>query len=283
MLKEFKHQQGKFAWMQDLRVWFVGLGASLIGLNLLMLWRSDEPDAFNTQLLLWLALGSLLWERRQSLNWRSSSWASGLGLLLIGFVLVRTYSPAGYQLVVSPLLSGMGVFLLASGGKSLRNYWRELILLALPIVSQIVGFGLELIDLPTRTAQFSAYLLWSVGFEVQRRGVFILQPSGSVEVYAACSGVGSVIQMLNLAVVFFLLFRTTLVQKIICLLVAVAIGFITNGIRVAIMALLVAYANRSAFDFWHGGEGSLIFSVISTLLFVGFCWLAFLRQPSELS
>jgi cyanoexosortase A len=282
MLKEFGNPlDGKLIKFLDLRIWLLGLGASLIGLHLLVLWRADQPESFNTSLLLYLALGSLLWDKRQKIWWRSSAFATGLGLFLIGFVLVRNYSPDGYQPVVSPLFSGLGVFMLASGIKHLRDYWRELLILTLPIISQVFEFLLELIDLPTLTAKLATYLLWLAGFQVERQGVFIMQPTGTVEVYAACSGISSVIQMLNLAVVFFLLFRTTSFQKILCLILAILIGFFTNSIRVAIMALLVVFSNTQSFDYWHGGQGSLIFSVISTLLFVAFCWFAILRQPAQ--
>jgi cyanoexosortase A len=264
-------------------MWLLLLAVSLAALHLLMLARVDQPDQLNISLLLWLAVIYLLWEKRQFLYLRSGPFASSLGTILIGFVLLRTFSPAGYHLGVSPLLSGLGAGLLASGTRRLRDYWRELIILSLPIVSLACSFILEMISLPILTTQFATYLLWSLGFEVQRQGVFIFQPTGIVEVYAACSGVSSILQMLNLSVVFLLLFPTTLAQKAICLVVASLIGFISNGIRVAIMALLVAFSNRQAFDYWHGGQGSMIFSVIATLMLISFLWLAFLRQPAPTS
>jgi cyanoexosortase A len=266
--------------LQSVKVWLLTLGLSLAGLHLLMLSRANQPEQLNTSLLLWLAVFFLIWERRTKLHLRSGRFASLLGTMLIGFVLLRTFSPAGYHLHVSPLLSVLGLGLLASGSKRLFDYWRELIILSLPIFSLVFKFGLEIIDLPILTAKFATYLLWFLGFEVQRQGVFILQPTGNVEVYSACSGVSSILQMLNLSVLFFLLFPTRLIQKGVCLIVAILIGFISNGIRVAIMAFLVAFSNPKAFEYWHGGQGSMIFSVIATLMLMGFCWLAFLRQPA---
>jgi exosortase/archaeosortase family protein len=59
----------------------------------------------------------------------------------------------------------------------------------------------------------------------------------------------------------------------------VLLGFIVNGIRVALMAILVASSNKSAFTYWHGGDGSLIFAIISMVLFGIFCWFAYVRNP----
>jgi hypothetical protein len=42
-----------------------------------------------------------------------------------------------------------------------------------------------------------------------------------------------------------------------------------------VMALLIG---QPAFDYWHTGQGSLVFSMIAVLLFGVFCWFAFLRD-----
>jgi exosortase/archaeosortase family protein len=38
------------------------------------------------------------------------------------------------------------------------------------------------------------------------------------------------------------------------------------------MAILVAQQQMAAFDYWHEGDGSLVFSLIAVLLFGLFCW-----------
>jgi exosortase/archaeosortase family protein len=71
-----------------------------------------------------------------------------------------------------------------------------------------------------------------------------------------------------------------LLLKILVPIVAVSLAFIVNGIRVAVMAVLSASSNEKAFDYWHLGEGSLIFSLLSVLSFGLFC-LFLLRQQEE--
>jgi cyanoexosortase A len=125
-------------------------------------------------------------------------------------------------------------------------------------------------------------LLWYTGFEVKRQGLFLFLPTGRVEVYGACSGLHSVLQMLNISVLFLLLFPVrSHLQKLFCILFAVVLGFFVNAIRVALMAILIAFSNKQAFEYWHGGDGSLVFSMISVLLFGCFCWFVFLRTPQK--
>ena len=85
------------------------------------------------------------------------------------------------------------------------------------------------------------------------------------------------------------MFPTSLTKKILVPFVAVAIAFVVNGVRVAIMAALYSYSHPETFKYWHTGTGSQIFFLISTLLFGGFCYLISQnqaidnQQPREIS
>ena len=162
----------------------------------------------------------------------------------------------------------LGVGLLASGLQGLYQYWKELCLFGLLMLNPLLKFGLELSNLPRLTAQTAAFMLWYTGFDVRLEGLSLLLPTGRVDVYGACSGVGSMLQMLYISVLFLLLFslRSTL-QQVLAVLLAVLIGFLVNAARVALMAVLVAFSQKSAFDYWHTGDGSLIFAAIAVGLF----------------
>ena len=49
---------------------------------------------------------------------------------------------------------------------------------------------------------------------------------------------------------------------------SVVIGFLVNAMRVSLMAILVSQKQMAAFEYWHDGSGSLVFSVIGTILLV---------------
>jgi len=70
-------------------------------------------------------------------------------------------------------------------------------------------------------------------------------------------------------------------KKIIVPITAVLIGFSVNGVRVALMAILVAYSTSENFEYWHKGDGSQIFSLISALLLGLFCFLLLRLDESK--
>jgi cyanoexosortase A len=66
-------------------------------------------------------------------------------------------------------------------------------------------------------------------------------------------------------------------QKILVPVLAIFLAFVVNGVRVALMAALAASSKPEAFEYWHKGNGSLMFSLIAVLLFGLFC-LFLIRQ-----
>lgn len=263
--------------LQEPKSWLLALTLALALLHLIILDFSGQPNLMSVSILMWLAIASLLWDKRQSLNFNSGVFSSALGGTLIALVLLRSVSPGGYHLFVSPLISGIGLALMASGIKGLPSYWKELLILSLLALYSQFSAILNAIDLSTLTAQFGNFALLLGGFQAYRDGVTITLPTGRVEVYGACSGVESIMLMFYIACLFLLLIPIGRGQRLICLGVAVLLGFVINGVRVALMAWLVAYSNQEAFKYWHGDDGSLIFAIISVGIFGLFCWFAYVR------
>jgi cyanoexosortase A len=105
-------------------------------------------------------------------------------------------------------------------------------------------------------------------------------PTGIVEVYKGCSGMKIILDMWGLAALLLVIFPTNGRQKILVPVAATFIGFAVNLVRVVIMAILLAFDNQTAFEYWHEGDGSLVFSMISVLIFGLFCFLM-LRLDEE--
>lgn len=89
--------------------------------------------------------------------------------------------------------------------------------------------------------------------------------------------------LLQLALLFLLMFPTRLRDKVLVPVAAVTLAFIVNGVRVALMAVLAAFSNQNTFEYWHSGGGSQIFSVISMLTFGLFCQLIMHQNKSSQS
>lgn len=261
------------------KLWLLAIATSLIAIHLTLISRANDASLLGTSALFWLAVASLVWAKQDNLILSSRTVASFCGISLVSLVLIKSAFVFEYDyfLRLSPLLSTIGVALLASGFKGLKQYWQELLILCFLIPSP--GAIALVIDISTFTAQFATVILWYAGFDVVQQGVFVNLPTGSVEVYPGCSGIESMLQMLGLAVLFLVIFPTNRQDKICLPILAIAIAFAVNGFRVALMAVLAASSDSQALYYWHKGDGSLIFSTISVLILGCYC-LCLLRRDN---
>ena len=244
--------------------------ANLMALNLNLSDRIGKSDFLSHSILFWITTLFLLWQKRDRLNLESDTSSSVVGSLLLALVIYKSLHlfQGDYFIRIAPLFSLLGWGLLASGMKGLKQYWREIFLwgfLAIPWELVYV------LNISVITAKFSAFILWLLGFEVTLKGIWLILPTGSVEVYSGCSGVEMILQLLGLSWIVFAIAKTNWQQKIWLPIAAILIGFTVNGIRVALMAVLVALSDSEGFTYWHVGNGSLIFSAISVLIFGTIC------------
>lgn len=249
----------------------LSISAGLIAIHLHVTWENDNADFLTTSVLFWVAVCSLLWKRRHTLNLETGVVSTCLGALLIGMVLLKSTSFSISFPYISPLISALGIGLIASGFKGLKQYRPELIVLFFLGIPHVTLFWL--IDISELTAKFAAFVLWYLGFEVFRQGFSIALPTGGIEVYPGCSGMMNILDQLRLAVLLLVMFPTAGRTKILVSVVAMLIGFVINGVRVVLMTVLVAFNNQQSFEYWHVGNGSLIFSTLSVLILCIFCFL----------
>lgn len=267
--------------LRNPEIWLLGIAATLTVIQLHLVWLSRRYELIEPSFLCWGAAWFLVWKRRNALALESGVAASCVGFSIVLWVLIRSASLSGYDsfLRFSPFVSALGLALLASGFKGCKQYLKELLALGM-----IVVFSPSLvlaIDLSPMTAGFASNLLWYLGYRVSQQGLNIILPTGVVEVYRGCSGMNSVLQLLTLGFLFLILFPTKWVYRILVPIVAVTIAFIVNGVRVALMAVLFDPVNRSAFNYWHLGDGSLIFAMIAVALFGLFCYFLPIQEREE--
>lgn len=240
--------------------------AVLITLHLNLTFQSANTDLLSSAFLFWMAVISLIWKKHNTLKHNSDAISSLVGALLIILLLSKSIlSSYDHFLRIFPLISIFGLGLLASGFKDLNQYGQEMLLLAFFAVPP--GLVSLFIDLSGLTARFAAFVLALLGFRAVTQGVNVILPTGFIEVYHGCSGMSAILQLLGLSLIIICIFPTNVPQKIWLISIAIFLGFVINGLRVALMAVLVAAYNQSAFKYWHVGDGSLIFSTSAVLIF----------------
>ncbi len=249
----------------------LGLGGILMAVYFTVNLRADKMAHLAMSLVFWCAALSSLWDKRSHLKLGTNIFSLGIGAsLVVGILVYSLRPPTGVFLGFAPFVSALGIVLLASGIQAIGQYNPELLmLLCLGIPKLLLKF---LPDISPLTAQFSTFLLWYSGFSVQLDNNHILLPGGGVNVVPACSGLNLITYMLGVTVIFLLMFPLNISTKILAPIVAMALGFIINGIRVALLALLSTTRNAALFDYWHSNDGALFFVMLTVLLFGLFCW-----------
>lgn len=264
--------------------WLLAITSGLIAIYITALWKSDDSAHLGMSGLFFLGVGSMIWERRDELNLESETIPTILGVLIIGGLLLNSTNFAPPETInpfwrLYPFIAAVALSLIASGFQGFKQYWRELTILFFVGGPSVIISSLT--DISEVTAKFSTILLWYTGFDVAREGVYVILPTGSIKVYGGCSGLESITYVLGLAVMCMLMFPTkNKTHKYIVPIVGLIIGFVVNGFRVALMAMLVAYSKPEAFDYWHEGDGSLIFGMIAVMMF-GLFYMFLMKQDEN--
>ncbi|MEO0985299.1 MAG: cyanoexosortase A [Cyanobacteria bacterium J06639_14] len=253
----------------------LGIGAGLIAIHLTLTWKTDNANLFCLSLVFWFAVVSLVYDKREYLKqWHSKNSILfgflGSAILLLVLLKSRFLTGGNAFLSVYPFVSAIGISLIGFGLPGFRYFWKEITLLFFLGIPKIIL--IPLLDISPLTAKFGHSVLWSAGIPVSREGVLIHLSHGSVEVYVGCNGMQIITYLLGTAMLLLLYLPVQGFKRFIVPIFAVAIAFIVNGFRVALMALLVNAGDRQGFDYWHEGQGSLIFSLGATILLGLFYW-----------
>ncbi len=256
--------------------WLLALLAGLYTIYMTLAWRVENVSHVAISLLFGLAVFSLLQDKRHQIDFGSSIPANLVGtLLVLGVLWYSATQSADVVLRLLPIFSGIGVGLLASGFRGLKQYRQELIVLFfLGVPSVIASLW---IDISPITATFSRLLLLYSGFDVAGQGIHVRLPTGSIKVVYDCSGIDQMNYLLGLSVLALVMFPLKgWFKQVLVPFVGLLLGFLANTIRVALMAIFAA-SNKAAFDLWHTGEGSYIFAFLAVLL-LGFFYRWLLKR-----
>lgn len=263
------------------KYWLASIGIGLVSLHLYLSELYGKAGSVGHNFIFWLVVLFLIWEKRSKLQLDSDGISSFVGISVLSLVLYKSLHlfPHDFFLRIYPLLCLIGWTLIASGVEGIKQYLKEFFLLSfLAIPWELI----YIFDLSQLTARFSTFILWILGFEVTRQGIWIVMPTGSVEVYNGCSGLKAMLQLLGLSWILLALIPTSWRQKIALVVAAIGLGFTINGLRIALMAVLVALSDSAGFNYWHTGTGSLVFSAISVIIFATVCSLTLDRHNFQM-
>jgi len=155
---------------------------------------------------------------------------------------------------------------------SLKDFFihlRPLFISTLLILKAILFIPLSILLTPVNTF-FTWFLLNIFGFKAIVKGAQVFFENGGINITFSCSGSDQVLfcvsAMFVLSICFPLKSNFIFLKQ---LFFSIVFALSVNVIRLCILTIFVESANSetfSIFDFLHGGNGSLVFSLISMIL-----------------
>ena len=254
------------------------VSSAILYLNLS--WKTTaDIDKLTTESLFWIAILWLLWRRRDKLNFNSNLFSTCFGLVLIFLVLAKSFSLFWFESTLIPLMPiflSFGLALIASGFKGLRQYWRELFFTWFLFFPEgVIGTAIDkFIRITVINAKLASFVLHYVGFNVSSYSNHVVLELPELGKFTAlvdypCAGVPMIVLMLRISLLLVAFFPLPKKERILVPLVSLGIGFGLGVIRVCILTLLIS--EKAKFDYWHGAEGSQIFSTLAIVIFSFFC------------
>jgi cyanoexosortase A len=270
------------------RALWIGLACLLAFHHLLFSFLTQGAGEAVNALLIWG--GALVILADQPPGWRPRPAPIGLaaGAVLIAAVLWRSQQITSLDGAsrLLPLLAGLALVLLAAPLRRLASYGPLLLILALPLLMRGLLALISTEKLSLLTARISQALLMLCNLPAEVQGNVLRLPEGAVQIMGPCSGIGMVMQLIMVGVIFALAFPMRhRWQNGVMLLVAPLLAVIANGFRIALLAGITASAIPSKdwwFEFFHESEGSLVFSGIAVLVFIWLYDLWMERQITRL-
>lgn len=199
----------------------------------------------------------------------------GFALVLLGCGL-GLFSPVKDVRFAGVFVGVVGTVIVQWGLSAPRLLWQELALFLLVIPFPIVFSATHNSFFQGMTAYGAAFMLWYGGIPAFSNGVFInirelhdgaLQTIGGVQVAETCSGTAIGFTLTYLGFLIPVLLPVVFKRRLILSIIGPGMAITFNTMRVAFLLYVKTYVSEDAFQFWHEGNGRLIYSFSTVLVY----------------
>lgn len=267
----------------------------IFAIYLTIYWRCNEDiNRVFVLGIIYVCFFFKFYQKQNEISFSSSLMSRLIGLILIFIPLVRSRfilfieegSSFQYLSFLFVFISILGYLILIIGFKGLKQFKKELIFLSIAsvllpfinIIISIAGNSIKDNFLTVISAKFATFFLWYLGFNPVNQASIIDVNGGAINVIWGCTGWHLFMILLQLSCCVLFLFRSSFENPIFPFIISFLISFFLSIIRLIIMALVVK--DKVAFDYWHHGQGSSLFTTASMILFWG---IIFFKLPNSLS
>jgi EpsI family protein len=177
---------------------------------------------------------------------------------------------------LSLIVAVTGTVALLAGRSGLRAVWFPVAYLVLML--PIWDHAINLFQGPSQefAASMATHLLRLSGLAAFQQGTTITLATVTLEVMPECSGINQLIALSTMALPAAYLWIQTRTRQAALLAIAVVVGYVSNGLRVALLGwLTVAGVNvKDGHSFLHLAPGFLTAAIAYGILGISFSWLA---------
>lgn len=258
------------------RCWLITAALVALG-SLSRAWLSQPPSTALAVLLVWGGALCCLEDQLPRLRPQPRpGWlALGLGMLVVAQWRQERLIQSQQVALLLPLLQGVGLLLLLSPPRLWRLRLDPLLALALLPLQGLVEQLMPVAALSRLTARLCQLLFLSFGVDAAVAGPQLVLAGGGVAVAGPCSGSAMLAQLVVVGGIFALVFplvrgRWRLPVVLAVMAVAPLFALLANTLRIALLALLNASSwpqRQWWFDFFHSGDGGLVFSLLAVMAF----------------
>jgi EpsI family protein len=188
--------------------------------------------------------GYMIWVRRTELREGSEApdYRLGIPLVLLAAALLIVGHAAAVSVLkgLSLIVSLTALLVLFAGRASLRTMWFPIAYLLLMLPAW--DYALHRLHLPSQelSARIAAKLLPMVGVPSLLSGTTIQIPTRTLDVMRECSGVSQLIALMAMVLPAAYLWLGTFVRRAVLVMAAIAIGYLSNGVRITLIGWLAA-------------------------------------------
>lgn len=260
-----------------LMISFISLGVFYLNLS----WKAtSDLDNLITHTIYLGAIFYLLWRRQTKLVIQDSLISIVGGLLLLGSVLLKSINLFEFEsqlIAVIPFLLMTSLALIFSGAKEIQQYSKELFFTWFLFFPEgILGHFIDnFFKVTIINAKMATYFLYYLGFNVANQSNQVVLNLPNQGIFKAivdypCAGLPMIILMLKISLLLVCFYSLEKKYQLLIPIVSVVIGFTLGVMRVCLLTLIIPKPEQ--FAYWHGDQGSQIFSTLAILIFSGFAY-----------
>ncbi|HEU4684714.1 MAG TPA: VPLPA-CTERM-specific exosortase XrtD [Nitrospira sp.] len=212
----------------------------------------------------------LIWQRRARMaaaGMKGSWW--GVVLLLVGLALYWIGELATLYVIlhVSLWCVVVGLVMALIGLPATKTIAFPLLYLLIAVPLPVLVHAKLSTELQLMSSAMGVGFLQAVGITAFREGNLIDLGPVQLQVADACSGIRYLLPLTSLALLCAYLFKDKMWKRVVLVLSSVPISLVVNGIRIAVIGVLVEFFGQPAAEgFLHFFEGWLLFMLSLTVL-----------------